>query len=137
MQNCCDYLTIRRGGQYGREKSIALKELAASSIGFSDPAPTFELKQNVCLTRYLQEEIHRLDGDIESLVEEINSPIMTIPGVSYTLTAIILAEIGDIHGFSTPGKVQAFAGLDPSTYESGKYNAFHATMVKRGSTYLR
>ena len=48
-----------------------------------------------------------------------------------------LAEIGDINNFSNPSKLQAFAGLDPSTYQSGKYTASYATMVKRGSTYLR
>ena len=62
---------------------------------------------------------------------------MTIPGVSYTLAAIILAEIGDINRFSISAKLQAFAGLDPSTYESGKFTASHSSMVKRGSTYLR
>lgn len=124
-------------GKYGREKAIALKELAAASIGSSDPALAFELKQTIRLTRHLQEEIDTLDGEIQSLLDEIGTPLMTIPGVSYTLAAIILAEIGDINRFSTPAKLQAFAGLDPSTYESGKFTASHSTMVKRGSTYLR
>ncbi|MGL4731386.1 MAG: transposase, partial [Clostridium sp.] len=29
------------------------------------------------------------------------------------------------------------AGLDPSTYQSGKFSASHTPMVKRGSKYLR
>ena len=62
---------------------------------------------------------------------------MSIPGISYTLTAIILAEIGDIERFTKPAKLLAFAGLDPSTYQSGKYKASHTPMVKRGSSYLR
>ena len=56
---------------------------------------------------------------------------------SYVSAAFILAEIGDINNFDSPAKVQAFAGLDPSTYQSGKYTATHARMVKRGSKYLR
>ncbi|WP_410506418.1 transposase [Haloimpatiens sp. FM7315] len=39
--------------------------------------------------------------------------------------------------FTNPAKLLAFAGLDPSTYQSGKYSASHTPMVKRGSTYLR
>ena len=62
---------------------------------------------------------------------------MTIPGISYTLAAIILSEIGEIERFTTPAKLLAFAGLDPSTYQSGKYSASHTPMVKRGSKYLR
>ena len=62
---------------------------------------------------------------------------MSIPGISYVTAAFILAEIGDINNFESPAKLQAFAGLDPSTYQSGKFTATHATMVKRGSKYLR
>lgn len=49
----------------------------------------------------------------------------------------VQAEIGDIDRFTDPAKLLAFSGLDPSTYQSGKYNATHTPMVKRGSTYLR
>ena len=31
----------------------------------------------------------------------------------------------------------AFAGLDPSMYQSGKFFSTHSVMVKRGSKYLR
>lgn len=48
---------------------------------------------------------------------------MTIPGIGYTIAAIILAEISDINNFSSPAKLLAFAGMEPSTYQSGKYNA--------------
>ena len=33
--------------------------------------------------------------------------------------AMILAELGDVTRFATPEKVLAFAGLDPSIYQSG------------------
>ena len=85
----------------------------------------------------VQTEIDILDRKIKSIVKELDTPLLSIPGISYTLAAIILAEIGDINNFPTPSKLQAFAGLDPSTYQSGKYTASYATMVKRGSTYLR
>jgi len=70
-------------------------------------------------------------------MEEIDSPILTIPGISYTLGAIIIAEIGDITNFDTPAKLLAFAGLEPSTYQSGNFTAGKTPMVKRGSSYLR
>ena len=124
-------------GKYGREKAIALRELAASSIGLSDDAHAFELQQTIRMIQSVQAEIDVLDGKIKSIVKDLDTPLLSIPGISYTLAAIILAEIGDINNFPTPSKLQAFAGLDPSTYQSGKYTASYSTMVKRGSTYLR
>lgn len=124
-------------GRYGREKAIALRELAASSIGLSDDAYAFELRQTIRMIQSVQSEIDVLDRKIKSIVKELDTPLLTIPGISYTLAAIILAEIGDINNFPDPSKLQAFAGLDPSTYQSGNYTASYSTMVKRGSTYLR
>ena len=130
---------IRKGsrGKYGWDKAIALRELAANSIGLSDDSYAFELQQTIRMIRSVQEEIDVLDKKIKSIVKELDTPLLSIPGISYTLAAIILAEIGEINNFSDPAKLQAFAGLDPSTYESGNYKASHSVMVKRGSSYLR
>lgn len=130
---------LRKGsrGKYGREKAVVLRKLAADSIGLSDNAYAFELQQTIRMIQNVQAEIDVIDKKIESIVNELNTPLLSIPGISYTLAAIILAEIGEIHNFSDTSKLQAFAGLDPSTYQSGKYTASHSTMVKRGSTYLR
>ena len=48
------------------------------------------------------------------------SPITTIPGICYSMGAMIIYEIGDFSCFSSPDKVLAYAGLSPSTYKSGK-----------------
>ena len=86
---------------------------------------------------FLIQQINELDKAIRTAVVQTQSPIMSIPGIGPTLAAIILAEIGDIHRFSSPDKLQAFAGLDPSTYQSGNFKAGRTPMVKHGSTYLR
>lgn len=124
-------------GKYGKTKAIALKEAASNSIGTSTKSLSLELQQTIRLIQSVQAEINILDLQIREVVTEINSPIMSIPGISYTLAAIILSEIGEIEKFTSSAKLLAFAGLDPSTYQSGKYNASHTPMVKRGSTYLR
>jgi transposase len=124
-------------GKYGKDKAIAIKEAANNSIGTSTRSLSFELQQTIRLIKSIQTEIDALELKIKEVVTEIDSPIMTIPGISYTLAAIILSEIGDIKKFPNPAKLLAFAGLDPSIYQSGKYTASHTPMVKRGSTYLR
>jgi len=124
-------------GKYGKAKAVTLKELALNSIGSSNRSTAFELQQTIRLIQSIQVEINTLDKQIKAVVNELNTPLVSIPGIGYTLAAIMLAEIGDIERFSTPAKLLAFAGMEPSTYQSGKYNASKTPMVKRGSTYLR
>ena len=50
---------------------------------------------------------------------------------------LTLAEIGDIKRFNNPDKLLAYAGLSPTTYQSGQFQSTHAHMEKRGSKYLR
>ena len=124
-------------GKYSRDKAIEIRELARKSIGTNSRSLSFELKQVIQTVLFLQSQIDDIDKELKNLVDELNSPIMSIPGISYVSVAFILAEIGDINNFDSPAKLQAFAGLDPSTYQSGKYSATHSQMVKRGSKYLR
>ena len=60
-----------------------------------------------------------------------------MPGVGYRMAAMILAEIGDLSRFDSPDKLLAYAGLSPSTYQSGQMTGGYARMEKRGSRYLR
>ena len=70
-------------------------------------------------------------------MKQIDSPMTTIPGISTQTAAVIYAEIGDFSKFSSAEKILAFAGMEPSIYQSGEYNSAHGRMVKRGSKYLR
>lgn len=124
-------------GRYGRDKAIQIRELAKASIGSCSPALSFELIQTIQTVRFLQTQINAIDMRIKEVMLEIDSPILTVPGISYTLGAIILAEVGEVTRFASPAKLLAFAGLEPSTYQSGKFSADSTPMVKRGSSYLR
>jgi len=63
--------------------------------------------------------------------------LRTIPGVGEMTAAVIIAEIGDVKFFINAKKLIAFAGLDPSVFESGTYKASKNRISKRGSNYLR
>jgi len=65
-----------------------------------------------------------------------NTPLLTIPGISYVLASIILFEIGNIKNFFSSSKLLAFAGLELSTHQSGNYTATMARMVKKGSKHF-
>lgn len=124
-------------GKYLKSKAVELRDAARNSIGSTSPAQAFELQQVIRTILFLQNEINLLDKQIKSMVKELNTPLITIPGISYISASMILSEIGDINWFSSSAKLLAFAGLEPSTYQSGKFTSTHAVMVKRGSKYLR
>lgn len=124
-------------GKYSRDKAIQIRDLAKISIGTVSNSISFELRQVIQTILFLQSQIDDIDKELKILIDELDSPLMSIPGISYVTAAFILAEIGDINDFDSPAKLQAFAGLDPSTYQSGKFTATHSVMVKRGSKYLR
>ncbi len=126
-------------GRYDREKAIEIREAARRSIGSAMPAKSLELRHTIRLIRELDKEIDEIEAAVKAIMDEMAPPILTIPGISYRMGAMILAEIGDFSRFASPDKLLAYAGLSPSTYQSGKLNATgtYAHMEKRGSRYLR
>lgn len=63
--------------------------------------------------------------------------LLSIPGVGEVTAATILGEIGDISNFDTAKQLVAYAGLDPSVYQSGSFRAKNTKISKRGTPYLR
>lgn len=124
-------------GRYGRDKTIQIRNAARSSIGSYMPAKALELKHTIKLIKEFNNEIDEIESAIQSIMHKIDSPITTIPGISFRMGAMIIAEIGDFNNFDSPDKILAFAGLSPSTYQSGQLNNCYAHMEKRGSRYLR
>ena len=126
-------------GRYDRDKAIEIREAARRSIGSAMPAKSLELQHTIRLIRELDKEINEIETAIKAIIDEMAPPILTIPGISYRMGSMILAEIGDFSRFYSPDKLLAYAGLSPSTYQSGKLNATgtYAHMEKRGSRYLR
>lgn len=124
-------------GRLGTARASALKELAIQSIGTHSDAKEFALLSCLEEIAFHTNRIEAVERKIKEIMDEIDSPITTIPGIGTALGATILAEIGDIRRFSTPAKLLSFAGCEPSIYQSGKFVASGGKMVKRGSTYLR
>ena len=124
-------------GRYGKDTAIMFREAAKASIGSHMPAKSLELKHTIKLIRELDAEIEEIETEIKTIMDEINSPILTIPGISYRMGAMILAEIGDFSRFDSPDRILAYAGMSTSTYQSGQLDNCYAHMEKRGSRYLR
>ena len=130
-------LTEASKGSYNKDTAIIIREAAKNSIGSVMPAKSLELKHTIKLIMEISSEIDEIENEIKTIMDKINSPILSIPGISYRMGAMIIAEIGDFSRFGSPDKILAYAGLSPSTYQSGQLLSSNSKMEKRGSKYLR
>jgi len=124
-------------GHFKKEMALELRVLAQKSVGTADRALSIQIVQSIQQIELLDSQIRMIEGEITDIMGSLDSVIMTIPGIGPINGGIILGEIGDIHRFSSPRKLLAFAGLDPSVYQSGNFTEKHTRMSKRGSSALR
>lgn len=124
-------------GKYNRDTAVRFRDAARNSIGSVMPAKSLELKHTIKLIGELTAEIDEIEAEIKNIMNDLKTPLLTIPGIGYITAASIIAEIGDFSNFATPDKILAFAGMSPSTYQSGQLTNCYAHMEKRGSRYLR
>ncbi len=108
-------------GKKGRE-TLSSMELREGSRLIVD--------QDLELIDELNHRIKKVDEEMESRTR--NYPeiqlLKTMPGIGITYAIILLSEIGDIKRFPTPGKLCSYAGLVPSTYQSGN-TARHGRVI--------
>lgn len=130
-------LTDASQGRYGRDMAVEIRDTARCSVGSRMPTKSLELQHTIRLIRELDAEIEEIEAAIQAIMEELHSPITTIPGIGYRMGAMILAEVGDFSRFDSPDKLLAYAGMSPSTYQSGQLKNCYPHMEKRGSRYLR
>ena len=124
---------------YASKKIDELSKKASSSFGINFCLDSFSLQIKMLIEQisFIQNQVSDVENEIEVLLEKLNSPITTIPGIGSVNAATILGEIGDIKRFSNPSKLVAYAGLDASVSQSGEYESTYNHMSKRGSPYLR
>jgi transposase len=126
-------------GRFGQEKASRIQDLARQSVGvgFLTDAVYLEMR---CLLEQLDlllSQIEILENAIDEMMDQIPQFITSIPGVGKVTGSAILAEIGDINRFESSEKLVAFAGIDPTVYETGQFVAKKTRMSKRGSPHLR
>lgn len=126
-------------GYHSTDKVREVKSLAKNSFGikFTGDACSFEIKQLVNQIIFLENQAHELEVKIKEIYSKLDNHLQSIPGIGEVTAPIILAEIGDINNFSSPSKLTAFAGIDPSENQSGNKKSTDEKTSKRGSPYLR
>lgn len=124
-------------GHYTKNHAIALKELASQSVGIKDDTLSLQILQSIEQIEMYTQQISKVETSICEIMDHMDSVIKTIPGIGNLNGAMIIGEIGDISRFEKPCQLLAYAGLDPSVYQSGKFTAARTRMSKRGSKLLR
>ena len=126
-------------GHHGQDKAEEIQALARRSVGIGFLGNALRVQMHCLLQQLtlLETQRQQLDEEITALMHQLPQHITSIPGVGPVTGAIILAEIGDVHRFATPEKLVAYAGIDPTVYQSGQFTATQTRMSKRGSPYLR
>ena len=121
------------------KKIKQISSLAANSFGinFCIDSFTLQLQMLISQIKFIENQLAELEVQMSNILDKLNSPILSIPGVGAVIGATILGEIGDISRFSTPAKLAAFAGIDATVSQSGEYQSTQNKMSKRGSPYLR
>jgi transposase len=126
-------------GRLGQDKAIALRDGARNSFATNAAidAQSLEIKHLLAQIEFTRKKLAELDGEMKTMLERCSTHITSIPGIGIVCGSTILGEIGDIARFEKPSSLVAFAGLDPSVFESGEFIGTKNHLSKRGSRYMR
>lgn len=134
-------IVSRRKRNFAEKKYEILRKTAEEALLIGVPVKayavtvgtwTVSLKQIIELIDDLNTSIRALSSNISNV-----ALLQTIPGIGESLAPIIAGEIGDIHRFHSAKQLVAYAGVDPSVRQSGKFVGTKSRLTKRGSPYLR
>lgn len=123
-------------GKFSYAKFAKLKELAKNTIGCSSEIDETLFALTINLYQSIDKAITEVESKIIEIMEKLDSPTASIPGIGTMSAATIIAEYGDVSRFANDGQMLAYAGLDCGRYQSGTSD-FPGRMVKHGSGYLR
>ena len=117
-----------------------LVEAAKTSVAAGGAAKELILPEKIATLEHLIERKKRVADMLVKLCQETRIDdieiIKSIGGVGDATASSFIAEVGDCNRFKSYKSLIAFAGLDPSTHKSGKYEG-KSRISKRGNRHLR
>jgi transposase len=117
-----------------------LIEAARTSIATVSPAKELILSGKIETLVHLQKRRDELTKALikycESTIVEDLRIVTSISGINNIMATALLAEIGQISNYLSHKHLIAFAGIDPTVYQSGKYEGA-SRISKRGNRHLR
>jgi len=117
-----------------------LKTLTEHSIAYKTGLGAGYVVQSLARQIKLQQqEINQLKQQTVQLYQHINdqeSILATIPGISHETAIVLEAYIGDVNRFPNAKKIVAYFGLNPTVHLSGK-SKWNSRLQKKGSPLVR
>ncbi|MFB6467404.1 IS110 family transposase [Cytobacillus sp. Hz8] len=100
---------------------------------------TLSLDMYIKMLLAYKKHLSTLENEIDALAKSVEEYeiIQSIPGIGEKIAATIISEIGEIEKYNHPKKLVAFAGIDPTVFESGTFKGTQNRITKRGSSRLR
>lgn len=98
---------------FPKEQTKELRALAQKSVGANDSVLSIQITHTIAQIELLDSQLNSVEAEMKDIMKFNSSVTITIPGIDYINGGMILGEISDIHRFSCPNKLLAFAGLDP------------------------
>lgn len=115
-------------------------EAARTLVATISPAKEIILLGKIETLEHLQKRCHDLGRVLtqscECMIIQDLELLTSIKGISQKTASTFLAELGPISNYASYRKVIAYAGIDPSVYQSGKYEG-SGKISKRGNRHLR
>lgn len=130
-------------GQGNRISSFTAEDiitLAKTSIGIVSPAKEAILRGKISTLLHLEGRRDQMteiltDYCASVMVDELEI-VTSVEGIGNGTGTVFLAEVGRIENFATYRHLIAYAGIDPTVYQSGKYEGT-SRISKRGNRHLR
>jgi transposase len=132
-----------RGPYVGDKLTFTAEDIikaAQSSVAVVSPAKEIIVQGKIATLLHLKERLEELTKLLTDLckatrVEDLKI-LQSIKGVGPNTAVPFLAEVGEVKNFTSSKKLIAFAGLDPSIHQSGKFLGA-SKLSKRGNRHLR
>jgi len=133
-----DVLRRASRGQLSNETILELIHRAEKSIGTRQAEAVINeaLHSSMELIEDIEDQIVALDAILADIMEDRDSPLTSL-GIGTSLAAVIHAESDPATDFPSARQYAAYAGLEPSTFQSGQMEGTRAHISKRGSPHLR
>lgn len=115
-------------------------ECAKESVATVSPSKEMILPGKIETLLYLKKRADEITKMLVKLCKSVKKEdleiLTSIRGVNVKTAAPFLAELGDYQNFTSYKKMLAFAGLDPTTRQSGKFEGL-SMISRRGNRHLR
>jgi len=126
-------------GRIGSAQAEAIVTAAATTVGLLQRQRALALKLEVLAEGILSvyAQLQRVEAAIEELFRQLPYDPSDFPVGSVQSLASILAEIDDIHRFSTLKQFLSHFGWCPQTFQTGGFRMDHPRMSHAGNRYVR